>query len=89
MNANAAANSRIRSEVGAVTTDGNRSEAEARAKLGIVVLRIARPTKISSLAPPNGGADVPVGSTHPTATRAMLPQGKSQRMRDQELDDFC
>jgi hypothetical protein len=75
-NANAAANSGIRSEIVAVTTDGNRSEAKANAKLGIAVQNIARPRKISSLVPLNASQEIVVRTTHPIAASATLPKTK-------------
>ena len=42
-NANAAANNGMSSEIVAVTTDGNRAEAKAKAKLGIAVQSMASP----------------------------------------------
>ena len=78
-NANAPANSGIRSEIVAVTTDGNRSEAKAKAKLGIAVQSIARPRKISTLDTLNAPVEVVVRNTHQIAVRTTLPQDKSHQ----------
>ena len=75
-NANAPANRGINSEIVAVTTDGNRSEAKANAKLGIAVQSIARHRKISRLVPPNASKETVVRTTHPIAIRATLPKAK-------------
>ena len=80
-NANAPANSGIRSEIVAVTTDGKRSEAKANAKLGIAVQSIARPRKISTLDMLNAPVEVVVRNTHQIAVRTTLPKTRHQSDR--------
>ena len=75
-NANVVANSGIRSEIVAVTTDGNRAEAKANAKLGIAVQRVARHREISRLVRLKASEGILVETTHLIAVRATLPKTK-------------
>src|SRR5258708_31176514 len=79
-NANAPANSGMRSEIVAVTTDGNRSEAKAKAKLGIAVQNIARPTRMRRLVLLNASKEIVVGTMYTVAISAILPKAKVMKV---------